>query len=98
MEQREEILNVINHFIELEIHDKSQFNKLDNEDALLGDAGLDSFDFIMVFLKIGEVYGIKDKVFKDKLTDPNPTVGTIIDFLLEHKTSYKTYDEVVSGR
>lgn len=98
MEQREEILKVINYLIEAEIHDKSDFNKLENEDSLLGDAGLDSFDFIMVFLKIGEAYGIKDKVFKDKLTDPNPTIKIIIDFLLEHKTSYKSYEEIVNGR
>lgn len=96
MEQRKEILKVLNDLIELEIHDKSDFNALENEEYLLGDAGLDSFDFIMIFLKIGEAYGIKDKVFKEKLIDPNPTVGTIIDFLLEHKTSYKTYDEIMN--
>lgn len=97
MEQRKEILKVINSLIEAEIHDKSTFNELKNEEALLGEAGLDSFDFIMLFLKIGEAYGIKDKVFKDKLTDPNPTMKTIIDFILEHKTIYKTYEQIVNN-
>ncbi len=97
MEKRAEILKVINYFIELEISDKSNYTPLTNEESLIGDSGIDSFDFIIIFLKIGEIYGIDDKVFKEKLNVPNPSIKTIIDFLVEHQTIYKTFDEATQG-
>lgn len=92
-----EILKVINYFIELEISDKSNYTPLKNEESLIGDSGIDSFDFIMVFLKVGEVYGIDDKLFKEKIGGSNPSVKTIIDFLEEHQSVYKTFDEAIKG-
>ncbi|MDR0580414.1 MAG: hypothetical protein LBG21_07430 [Campylobacteraceae bacterium] len=98
MKNRQEILAVINYLIKEEIYDKSNFKELTSEDSELKDTGLDSFDFIMVFLKLGEIYGINDKVFKEKLTDPNPNIKIIIDFLIENKTTYKTCKEIANER
>lgn len=95
--KRAEILKVINYFIESEISDKSNYTPLIDESSLIGDSGIDSFDFIMVFLKVGEVYGIDDKVFKEKLGGSNPSIKTIIDFLEEHHSVYKTFDEAIKG-
>jgi acyl carrier protein len=82
--KREEILNVVNNIAKNEIHDKSTFKQLSNEEQSLIETGIDSFDFIMVYMKLGEHFGIADKDFKEKLPDANPSLNVLIDFILEY--------------
>lgn len=81
--KREDVLNTINEIAESEIHDKSAFQQLINEKQMLTDTGIDSFDFIMLYMKLGEHFGIANKDFKEKLPEGDPSVNILIDFILE---------------
>ena len=84
MSVRQEILETINEIAASEMHDKSAFNALTDESEQIGKTGIDSFDFIMLFMKISEHYGMDNKIFKNNLTEGNPTAGAVIDLIEEH--------------
>lgn len=84
---RQEIMTIINQIAENEIHDKSVFKKLTSEQEHLTDTGIDSFDFIMLYMKLGEEFNIPNKDFKDKLTDNDPTLEALIDFISEYTSA-----------
>jgi len=80
---RQKVLQTINEIAESEIHDKSTFKKLESEEQTLTQTGIDSFDFIMLYMKLGEHFGIDNKEFKEKLPEGDPQLSTLIDFILE---------------
>jgi len=71
---RQEIMNKINEIAKAEMHDKTAFNELTSEEDKLTDTGVDSFDFIMLYMKLGEYFNIDNKDFKNKLPEGNPTL------------------------
>lgn len=81
--QRTEILQTINKIAESEIHDKSTFQELTDEKQTLTNTGIDSFDFIMLYMKLSEHFSIDNKDFKDKLPEGDPSLDVLIDFILE---------------
>ncbi len=86
MDKRSEILQIINTIAKNEIHDKSAFKELVSEENFVSEAGIDSFDFIMLYMKLGEIYKINSKLFKDYLGDGDPKVGLVIDLIEQHGT------------
>lgn len=83
--ERELILSTINGIIENEMHDKSLFVELKDDNDKLSDTGIDSFDFIMVYMKLSEKYKIENKTFKENLSEDNPTVRVLINFIDKYK-------------
>lgn len=83
---RQEIMNKINQIALAEMHDKAAYNELVSEEDRLSDTGIDSFDFIMFYMKLGEQFGIDNKYFKEKLPDSNPTAQVLIDFIEAHSS------------
>jgi len=81
---RQEIMNKINQIAQAEMHDKAAYHELKNEQDRLSDTGIDSFDFIMLYMKLGEQFGIDNKYFKEGLSDSNPTMNVLIDFIEAH--------------
>ncbi len=81
---RKEFMDTINELAKAEMHDKTAFKELIDEQQILTETGVDSFDFIMLYMKLGEYFNINNKIFKDKLPAGDPTLKTLIDFLEEH--------------
>ncbi len=78
---RKEIMEKINEIAKVEMHDKTAFKELTSEQQTLSETGIDSFDFIMLYMKLGEYFNIENKVFKDELPDGDPILETVINFL-----------------
>lgn len=81
MNNRTTILKKLNEIAKNEIHDKSTFVEMTSEESKISETGIDSFDFIMFFMKLGEEFKIDSKVFKDELEESDPSVKTIIDII-----------------
>lgn len=81
MSNRTTILTELNKIAKNEIHDKSTFVEMTSEESKISETGIDSFDFIMFFMKLGEEFNVDSKVFKDELEESDPTVKTIIDII-----------------
>lgn len=81
MERKNTIIEKINDIILGEIHDKSEFIKLTNDNQTIAETGIDSFDFIMVYLKIGDEFNIDNNIFKEKLGDENPPLNKLINII-----------------
>lgn len=84
---RTEVLDTVNQIAKDEIHDQSLFHMITNETQTLSETGIDSFDFIMLYLKVGERFEISNKDFKEKLDSGDPTLETFINFILEYSTN-----------
>lgn len=82
-----EIINKINEIAKAEMHDKAAFKELTSGENKLTDTGIDSFDFIMLYMKLGEEFGIDNKHFKDKLPEGDPTIDVLINFIEENASS-----------
>jgi len=83
---REEVIKIINKITKDEIHDQSTFKMITSEAQTLTETGIDSFDFIMLYMKLGEHFGISNKDFKEKLPAGDPTLQVLIDFILDNST------------
>lgn len=82
-----EIINKINEIAKAEMHDKTAFNEITSGQNKLTDTGIDSFDFIMLYMKLGEEFGIDNKHFKDKLPEGDPTIAELTNFIQENATN-----------
>jgi acyl carrier protein len=74
-------------YTKAEMHDKAAFKELTSGENKLTDTGIDSFDFIMLYMKLGEEFGIDNKHFKDKLPEGDPTIDVLINFIEENASS-----------
>jgi len=66
------------------------YAKPENLDTELSDLGLDSLDYVLVFMTLGDMHGIPEEI-----ADSPPELTTLQDakdFIDEHKT--KTFDSV----
>ena len=64
--------------------------KPDSMDAVLADLGLDSLDYALIFMTLGDMYGIPEEI-----ADSPPELTTLQDakdFIDEHKV--KTFESV----
>lgn len=91
----EGLLKLLNFICFNEIGIKENFKELTSVDQFISESGIDSFDFVMLYLFVGEAYGINDGLFREHLPETDITVATLYAFVLEYKTKVVDFDKFV---
>lgn len=87
-------IDLMNHIIQLARPVSSEELKIDTLDIDMKDTGLDSLDFLMVGVYLGDVYGVSEEDLKNlqpkplaEGEEPKPfTVRDVINYMEQHAT------------
>lgn len=91
----ESLLRLLNFICFNEIGMKENFKELTSVEQFISQSGIDSFDFVMLYLFVGEAYGINDGLFREHLPETDITLATLFAFVDEHKTKIVDFDKFV---
>jgi len=62
--RRDDLVDIINLICELELKNVDKpYTRIDGDDQLLSESGIDSFSYMMVFMWIGDSFDIPDDSF-----------------------------------
>ncbi|MBT5490787.1 hypothetical protein HOK00_00300 [bacterium] len=70
--------------IESQLNDSDKVNFSDDLNQTFSQSGLDSFDFVGVFIDISERFGVDDLLIQDKMIETDVSFQEMIDFILEY--------------
>ena len=94
----EDIIKLMNQVALFDMTNNEIFKPLETREDMISKMGLDSFDYVMWYLYIGEEFGIEQATFNEHLTREDLPVSRIIDFIndfytieVDFEESYKKY-------
>jgi acyl carrier protein len=70
--------------IESQLNDSDKVNFSDDLNQTFSQSGLDSFDFVGVFIDISEGVGVDDLLIQDNRIEAGVSFHEMIDFILEY--------------
>ena len=91
-EELTELINLISK-TELEVIRSPNFSLIKNPDSLLSEMGIDSLEYMMLYLHIGEICGIKNEDFQLPSMQGDISLKFFIEFINKHKTKHLTFSE-----
>jgi len=91
---RTDILKSINYICMNEMHDERDFNEIKDENAYITSSGIDSFDLVMLYIKLGDFYKVSDEDFKKNLEPGDNKLNDIINLIINNGKNIKSFDKI----
>jgi acyl carrier protein len=81
---------------ELEVIKSPNFKEITNHTSKLSEMGIDSLEYMMLYMHLGELFGIDKERFKDLEVLGDVQLRTITDFLQQQDTRNLSIEEAKS--
>jgi acyl carrier protein len=92
---REEVKDLINLISEeeLAVINSPNFKRITEETLVLSAMGIDSLEYMMLYMHLGDLFGIDKEAFKNLEVLGDVQLRTAVDFLLQWDTRRLSYGE-----